>query len=335
MIPKSMPKLILAGDIGGTKTQLGLFEPAPVRPRRVTVRTYGTLDYSDLPAMIAPFLDDASIERARVAAACFGVAGPVIDGAAALTNVPWRVEAKGVQEAFGFGRVDLLNDLQAMAYSVPVLSGEETVALQDGKAVEHGNIAVIAAGTGLGEAMLNEIGGRWVPSPSEAGHADFSARTEREITLLRDLTSRYGRADIEHVISGRGFANIHRVMHPDGCRAGVDIADPTAPAAITAAALERRCAGCVDTLDLFVEAYGAEAGNLALRSMATGGVFIGGGIAPKILSALTNGAFVRAFAAKAPLDAMLREVPVKVILNDEAGLLGAAVYANSIGHERQ
>src|SRR4051794_32822857 len=133
MIPKSMPKLILAGDIGGTKTQLGLFEHAPVRPRRLTVRTFGTLDHDALPAMIGPFLREASIDSAQVAAACFGVAGPVIDGGATLTNVPWRVEAARVQAAFGFGRVDVLNDLQAMAYSVPVLSDDETHVLQEGQ----------------------------------------------------------------------------------------------------------------------------------------------------------------------------------------------------------
>jgi glucokinase len=330
MIAKSMANLLLAGDIGGTKTLLGLYERADVRPRRVGVRAFGTLDYAELPQMIDEFLRRESLQRERIGAACFGVAGPVIDEAASLTNVPWRVEARRVAGTFGFGQVQLLNDLQAMAYAIPVLTAEELVVLQEGQPAADGNIALIAAGTGLGEALLHNIEGRRVPSASEGGHADFSARTESEIELLRDLTTRYGRADVEHVISGRGLLNIHRVTHKDGCAAKIDLDDPRAPAQITRAGLERRCSGCVKALDLFVEAYGAEAGNLALRSVATGGVFVGGGIAPKILPAMTTGVFMRAFCAKPPLDAMLREMPVKIILNEEAGLLGAAVFANSI-----
>jgi glucokinase len=188
---------------------------------------------------------------------------------------------------------------------------------------------LIAAGTGLGQAMLHNIDGRFVPLASEAGHADFAARTEREIALARDLTARYGRADVEHVISGRGLVNIHRVAHDRPCAAGVDLESPAAPAAISSAALERRCAGCVGTLDMFVEAYGAEAGNLALRVVSTGGLYVGGGIAPKILPALTSGAFMKAFLAKPPLDGMLSAMPVRVILNAESGLLGAAVFAAS------
>jgi glucokinase len=329
MKPKSMAKLLLAGDIGGTKTRLGLFEPSEERPRLLTARAFGTLDYGDLSDMIAGFLDSVQGSRERVGRACFGVAGPVIDEAANLTNVPWRVDARRTSRAFGIPTW-LLNDLQAMAYAVPVLQDSEVLVLQDGRAVPTGNIALIAAGTGLGEGLLHHIEGRRVPSPSEGGHADFAARTEREITLVRDLTKRYGRADVEHVISGRGLINIHRVCHPDGCRAGIDLGDTAAPAAISSAALDRRCEGCVETLELFVEAYGAEAGNLALRSVSTGGVFIGGGIAPKILPALTDGTFIRAFGAKPPLDSMLREMPVKVILNEHAGLIGAAVFVNSI-----
>jgi glucokinase len=232
-----------------------------------------------------------------------------------------------VRSTLGFGRVTLLNDLEAMAYAVPVLRESEVHVLQEGEALRHGNLALIAAGTGLGQGMLHNVAGRFVPSPSEGGHADFAARTEREIALVRDLTRRYGRADVEHVVSGRGFVNIHRVSHQSPCRAQVDLESPDAPAAISAAALERRCPGCIETLDFFVEAYGAEAGNVALRVVSTGGLFIGGGIAPKILPALTTGAFMRAFLAKPPLEAMLAAMPVKIILNAEAGLLGAAVYA--------
>jgi glucokinase len=322
-----MSNLLLAGDIGGTKTLLGIFAPAVARPRPVVTHSFTTLDHRDLPSMVAAFLEQAAIDRTSIDAACFGVAGPVFDEAAELTNVPWRIDAREVTSAFGFRRVELLNDLESMAHSVTVLQPSELHVLQAGAPGASGNMALIAAGTGLGEALIHRVGGRLIPSPTEAGHADFAARTEREIALVRDLIARTGRADIERVISGHGLLNIHRVSHREPCRAAIDLEKPDAPAAITAAALEGRCPGCVETLDLFVEAYGAETGNLALRSLATGGVFIGGGIAPKILPALAGSAFVRAFRAKPPLDAMLAKMPVRIILNLEAGLIGAAVYA--------
>lgn len=319
--------MLIAGDIGGTKTLLGLFDRQPARPRPIVVRAFGSLDYDDLPPMLDEFLRDDAVRGRPIEAACFGVAGPVIGEAAKPTNVPWTVDARVAGAALHVGRVRLLNDLEAMAYSVPVLEESEVHVLQDGAPMAGGNIALIAAGTGLGEALLHNVGGRFIPSPSEGGHADFAARTEREIALLRALTSRYGRVDVERVVSGHGLLNIHPFAHRRPCAAGIDLREPDAPAMISAAALARRCDGCVETLDIFVEAYGAEAGNLALRGVATGGVFVGGGIAPKILPALTTGAFAAAFRAKPPLDAMLSRIPVKVILNAEAGLLGAAVYA--------
>ena len=228
-------------------------------------------------------------------------------------------------------RVRLLNDLQAMAYSIPVLREAEVHVLQEGEALRGGNIALIAAGTGLGEALLHNVDGRFVPSPSEGGHADFSARTEREISLLRHLTARYGRADVEHVVSGRGLINIHRATHAHRVRGRRRSRRSRARRRRSRRRrLEHRCPGCVETLDLFVEAYGAESGNLALRSVSTGGLFIGGGIAPKILPALSTGVFMRAFLAKPPLEEMLQRMPVKVILNREAGLLGAAVFAAGV-----
>ncbi len=319
--------MLLAGDIGGTKTLLGLFDALPVRPRPLAVQSFPTLDYGDLGAMLQEFLAAEHVSADTIDAACFGVAGPVFGEAAELTNVPWKVDAHRVANAIGIRRIRLLNDLQAMAYAVPVLQADELHALQKGEALRGGNIALIAAGTGLGEALLHHVDGRFVPSPSEGGHADFPARTEREIDLLRDLTARYGRAEVEHVVSGRGLINVHRTMHRQPCAAAIDLDDVDAPAQITAAGLAGTCTACADTLELFVSAYGAEAGNLALRTVATGGVFIGGGIAPKILPALTTGVFMRAFRAKQPLDAMLAGMPVHVILNADAGLLGAAVFA--------
>ena len=319
--------MLLAGDIGGTKTLLGVFDPTTARPRPLAVRSFVTPDYPDLPAIVAAFLAMDEAQGLEIDRACFGVAGPVIGDTAELTNVPWRVDAARVARVHAIGRVRLLNDLQAMAYSIPVLHEDETHVLQRGEPLRGGNIALIAAGTGLGEALLHNVEGRFIPSASEAGHSDFSARTDREIALLRALTARHGRVEVERVISGRGISNIHRVLHRGPCAAGIDPDDPESPRAISAAALEGRCADCVATLDLFVDAYGAEAGNLALRVVATGGVFIGGGIAPKILPALERGSFIAAFRAKSPLESLLAAMPVKVILNAQAGLLGAAVYA--------
>ena len=320
--------MILAGDVGGTKTLLGLFEKAPGRPRPIAVRSFATLDHETFEAIVDVFLSDAAVRTTSITTVSIGAAGPVIDNAADLTNVPWPVDGRRLGAALATPRVVVLNDLQAMAHAVPVLQPAELQVLQQGTRVAHGNMALIAAGTGLGEALIHNVDGRFVPSASEGGHADFAARTEREIAVLRDVTKRHGRADIEHVLSGRGLINIHRATHAAPCAAAVDLDDAMAPSVISAAALDRRCPGCVEALDLFVEAYGAQAGNLALQSVATGGVFIGGGIAPKILPALTSGVFMRAFRAKPPLDHLLASIPVHVILNADAGLLGAAVYAN-------
>lgn len=319
--------MLLAGDIGGTKALLGLFDRVLPRPHPIASRTFSTLEYSDLATMISVFATEAAVPRANIEAASFGVAGPVLGETAQLTNVPWRVDARRLAETLNVRRVSLLNDLQAMAYAVPVLHSAELHVLQEGDALAGGNMALIAAGTGLGEAFLHFVDGRFVPSPCEGGHADFAARTERDITVLRALLRRYKRASVEHVVSGPGLVNLYRAMHTGPCRAVADENDRDAPAAITSAALEGRCPACVDTLATFIEAYGAEAGNLALRTVATAGLFVGGGIAPKILPALTEGPFMHAFRDKAPLDGLMARIPVKVILHAEPGLLGAAVHA--------
>jgi glucokinase len=319
--------MILAGDIGGTKTLLGLFDILPARPRPLHVREFPTTHFAGLTEMLRVFAAEEPVRGAAISAACFGVAGPVLGSTAELTNVPFSIDALDVSRGFDIPHVKLLNDLEAMAHAVPVLEGDELLVLQHGEAIRGGNMALIAAGTGLGQALLHNVGGRFVPSPSEAGHADWAARTERDVNVLRLLTARYGRAEVEHVVSGKGLPNLHHATHPDGCAAGIEADAPGAAAAFTTAALERRCAGCQEALEIFIDAYGAEAGNLALRSVATGGVFIGGGIAPKILSALTDGRFLRAFRDKGQMRALVENMPVKVILNAGAGLLGAAVHA--------
>ena len=339
--------MLLAGDVGGTKTLLGLFSRAPERPVPVEVGDFVTLDYDGLVPMIREFLKARGVDAKRVAAASFGVAGAVTEQVARLTNVPWLVDAAAIAEAASLRQVHLLNDLEAMAFAVPVLEPDELAVLQQGVAQPGGNAAVIAAGTGLGEALLHNIDGRFVPGASEGGHADWGARTAREIELLAALIRVYGRASVEHVVSGPGLVNVYQFTHnafgtktfispaafaPARTCAGVgQVGDPAdLPAQISESALDRRCAQCVDALELFVAAYGAEAGNLALRTVATAGVYVGGGIAPKILPALETGSFIEAFRSKDPLGDFVATIPIAVILNPESGLLGAAVHANSI-----
>jgi glucokinase len=325
--------MLLAGDIGGTKTLLGLFEPAGDRPKSLVVREYATLDFDALEELIQVFLDDTRAES-QLRGFCLGVAGPVTGLVARLTNVPWLADVSVFAERWPHCPVQLLNDLEAMAYAVPVLEPEELAVLQAGIPVPGGNAALIAAGTGLGEALLHNVQGRFIPSASEGGHADFSARTRREIALLEHLTALYGRVDNDRVISGPGLAHLFRFTHGFANGRGVcpavgphvDLAE--LPAAVSASAMAGRCEQCAEALDMFVDAYGAEAGNLALRSVATAGVYIGGGIAPKILTALKNGPFLDAFRGKDPLVDLLRTIPVSVILNPAAGLLGAAVRAS-------
>jgi glucokinase len=320
--------MILAGDVGGTKTLLGLFEPAPVRPRPVAVRVFLTLEFADLVSMVERFVFEAEAAAASIEAASFGLAGPIVGDIATLTNVPWTVDAREMAAHFNLPAVSLLNDLEATAYGVPALRESETLVLQEGVAVPGGRIAVIAAGTGLGESSLYNVAGRYVPLPSEGGHADFAPRTEREIELLRDLTRRHGRACVEDVVSGPGFVHLYQLTHrTEVCAAAIDAASADAPMAISAAALERRCARCAEALSMFVEAYGAESGNLALRIVSTGGVFVAGGIAPKILPALTEGAFMRVFRDKAPFGPMLEAMPVRVVLNPQTALIGSSVHA--------
>ena len=320
--------MLIAGDVGATKTLIGLFSPEPGRPDLVEARTFTTLEFVSLEGIVAAFLEDLQLSSDAITAATFGVAGPIVEQVAQLTNVPWRVSAGALAAYFTFPRVTLLNDLEAMAYSVPVLRPDELAFLQAGRPVATGNAALIAAGTGLGEALLHFVDGRFIPSPTEGGHADFAPRTPREIALLEHVLGWNGRADYERVLSGPGLANIHRFTHDRGCAVcGTTSGTLADPSLVSQAALDGSCPECVAALDLFVSIYGAEAGNLALRCVATAGVYLGGGIAPKILPALQDGRFLEAFRSKAPMDAFAALVPVAVILNERAGLLGAAVHA--------
>ena len=336
--------MLLAGDVGGTKTLLGLFQAATPRPVPVAIDEFVTLEYESLEAIIGAFLRLRGVSPASVRAASIGIAGAITDQVAHLTNVPWFVDAGSVAASLGLTRVHLLNDLEALAWGVPALAPDELAVLQQGERVASGNAAVIAAGTGLGEALLLNVDGTFVPGESEGGHADFAARTPRELEMVAELTRVYGRVSAEHVLSGPGLINVYQFTHDAfgnepvtpsgttqptrGCAGVPDVGDVAElPARISAAAAERRCPRCAEAMEIFVEAYGAEAGNLALRTVATAGVYVGGGIAPRILPALKNGRFMAAFRAKPPMDRLVARIPVAVILNTRSGLLGAAVNA--------
>lgn len=339
--------MLLAGDVGGTKTLLGLFGPGASRPAPIHVDAFVTLDYEGLEPMVDEFLRKRNVDARAVEAACFGVAGAVTEQVARLTNVPWCIRGESVRQALAVERAWLLNDLEALALGVTVLDASELAVLQAGRPLPHGNAAVVAAGTGLGEAILLNVEGRMIPGASEGGHADFGARTLRELELVRELTRLFGRASAEHVLSGPGLVNLYQFTHdafgtgprlpghgvaPARLCAAVGSVDDVSqlPARITAAAGSRTCPQCVEALAMFVSAYGAEAGNVALRAVATAGVFIGGGIAPKILPALQEGAFMQAFLAKAPMDDLVAGIPVHVVLHADTGLLGAAVCAQRL-----
>jgi len=324
--------MIVGGDVGGTKTLLGLFErvAGAERPRVVASHSYATGEYSRFGDIVDKFRH-AIGRRVAIEAAAIGVAGPVVGDAATLTNVGWDITSLEIAASLGTDRVQVLNDLEALANGVETLTADEVAVLQAGTGRTDGNAAVIAAGTGLGQALLHRFDGRLRPVPSEGGHADYAARTDREIELVKMLRERYGRAEVEQVLSGPGLLNLHRFTHRGGeCEMLAGVPDAEAPARITQAALAGRCQQCADSLRMFVSAYGAEAGNLALRAVATSGLYIGGGIAPKILPALKSGTFMEAFLAKEPMRHLLEQVPVKVILNRETGLLGAAIRAQEL-----
>jgi len=322
--------MLLAGDVGGTKTLLGLFERGERRPSPRALHSYDTKAFSSFSAMLETFVRDVA-EPFTVDAAALGVAGPVVGSAAKLTNIAWDIATDQVTAMFGATRVCLMNDLEAMANSVEALADDEIAVLHQGNPRSDGHAAVIAAGTGLGQAYLLRQGGRLIPLPSEGGHADFAARTDREIELVRMLRDRDGRAEVEQVLSGPGLLNLHRLTHRGGECEMLDGAEDPA-ARVSQAGMSGRCQQCAEALRMFVSAYGAEAGNLALRGVATAGLYVGGGIAPKILPMLRTGLFMEAFLAKAPMTELIASIPVKVILNPDAGLIGAAVRAQELLH---
>ena len=317
---------ILAGDIGGTKTLIGLYAPSARRPVPISVRRFATDPGSSLGVIVTAFLNDVGPHE-PVAVVALGVAGPVVGGQARLTNHPWTIDGAAIGRTLG-APVHLLNDLEALAYSLDALQAHEVIPLHEGLPDPTGPKAVIAAGTGLGQAVLLRVDGQPLACPSEAGHADFGPRGPREDELVRMLRARYGRATVEHVVSGPGLVNLHRLTHADApCEATRGLDETDQPAAISAAALGHRCRECQDALELFVSAFGSEAGNLALRTLATGGLYVGGGMAAHLEPALRSQGFLDAFLGKPPMESLLDRIPVRLITQEDAGLLGAAVAA--------
>jgi glucokinase len=333
--------MILAGDIGGTKCNLAAFEQRGASIHLIFQNRYATRDFSSFEQLVDTFTRETFQQAVmpanmRFVAAGFGVAGTVLDGRLHAINLPWLLDTAALAAKLGLRTDDivLMNDLVATACGIDKLPPHDFLALNEVVSQPHANKALIAAGTGLGEAMLFWDGTRYHAAPSEGGAADFAARSDREIQLLHFLKQRLPRVSCEEVFSGRGFRRVHEfldsaVRHPSF----EDLAGDSARE-ITQNAISRSCPVCVETLDFWIDSFGSEAGNLALRVLAYGGVYLAGGIALKILSKLREGPFASAFAAKAPLTSVLARIPILVILNEDAPLLGAASEAHSLAQSR-
>ncbi|MGB5728409.1 MAG: glucokinase [Thiogranum sp.] len=328
---------VLAGDIGGTKTRLAVFDVEGTRLDTLREASYPSGEYASLDAIVRDFLDRADADCRQ---ACFGIAGPVQQGRVETTNLPWVIEAQAMAAGFGFDTVSLMNDLQANAWGIEALDDDDCCLLSVGRPDVAGNASIIAAGTGLGEAGLYWDGQRHWPFASEGGHADFSPHSDLEIALLEYLRKRFGHASWERVVSGPGLVNLHDFLC---AHRGVavpawlhdEMAAGDAAAAISRAALDERDAVCADALDLFVHLYGVEAGNHALKIMATGGIYIGGGIAPRILDKIKGPLFMQGLLSKGRMRPLLEGMPVRVILNDRTALYGPALYLAAMTAQAQ
>jgi glucokinase len=320
--------IVLAGDVGGTKTNLALYEKRgsgliPVRETSLQSRQYDSLE-----AAIERFLESGP--RQSIDAACLGVAGPVVEGRCVATNLPWIIDEQVLSRAIPAAKVRLLNDLEAAGHGVLVLPANELRALQVG-APKRGNMAVIAAGTGLGEALIVREGDRKVVIATEGGHTDFAPRGDLEEDLLRYLRREFGRVSVERILAGPGFFNLYRFLRDTGwAKESAAVADrvrSSDPAAVITSHATSDDPLCVKVVEMFVSIYGAEAGNLALKTLAVGGVIVGGGIAPRIVDWMTAGGFMTAFKDKGRLSPLMDAIPVQVAINPKAPLLGAAEVA--------
>lgn len=323
--------MILAGDVGGTKVHLALYDFINGKLQHSRDQRYPAKDYSGLQEIVKGFLG-----ADKATAACFGVPGPVRDGRLRLTNLPWTIDSRELAKNLDIDHVFLINDLEANGYGVAELTADQIFTLSEGDPSQVGNRALVSAGTGLGEALLIWNGHTHVPYPSEGGHADFAPRNEDEIDLLRFLKQKYnGRISFERVVSGMGLTSIYeflrevRGMDEPAWLAERIAASPDANSVITETALAAKSEICEKALDMFVSAYGAEAGNVALKLLSVGGVYIGGGIAPRILEKMKDGTFMKAFTDKGRLSQLLINMPVRIILESRAALMGAAACAEA------
>jgi glucokinase len=325
--------VILAGDVGGTKCNMGLFERRGSRLEPVVVRRYPSRSFTQFGEIVGKFLLEArealGRELGTFEAAGFGVAGPVVGKRVQATNLPWIVDGEAIEQQVDAKKFVLLNDLEAAGYSLAHLRPDELETLNPGKPAPHAAQALIAAGTGLGEAILYWDGNRYFVARSEGGHSDFAPHTDQEIELLRYLKRSNACVSNELILSGRGFRTLHEFLAPSVNHPWLD--DPAVDPAplITQQGLAGTCPACVQTLQLWIAIYGSEAGNLALKALARNAVYVGGGIAVKILPKLKDGTFVRAFCDKSKLQNLLAQIPIHVVLNEQAPLLGAATQAEA------
>ena len=323
-------ELILAGDIGGTKTHVALFSFQDNNLKAELEKTFPSQEYSGLEPILEEFF---ATGKHPIGRASFGIAGPLVDGKVNPPNLDWVVDPLSLAKTLGLPSVSLLNDLEAAAYGIFTLTPEEFLVLNEGVIRRPGNKVLIAAGTGLGETIIFDDGKDYYPLASEGGHADFAARNELEIELLRYLIGRFGRVSYERVVSGPGLANVYDFLSqradptvPGWFAEKIATAEDSSPV-ISQAALAGEPEIAVKALDLFASSYGAEAGNLALKAKAIGGVYVGGGIAPKMLSKLKDGTFMQAFKDKGRYRKLVSSIPVYVVLNEKAALRGAAYHA--------
>ena len=321
--------MILAGDVGGTKCNLALFLEENGKLTSVFQQRFASKEFAQFDRIVKEFSRQAAPYLAgnRIVAAGFGVAGPVINNRVRATNLPWTVDTENLIEVLKVKQVVVLNDLGATGHSIEHLPKEDFCVLNPGKIEFGGTKALLAAGTGLGQAILVWNGARYQVVPSEGGHSDFAPHTEQQIELLRFMRRRYPQVSWELILSGRGFRTLHEFLAPNVMHPSFEDPDADPAPEITRQGLDKSCPVCVETLDLWTAVYGAEAGNLALKVLALGGVFVAGGIAVKILEKMKDGTFFKAFQDKWRFEALLNNVPVSVVLNESAPLIGAAYEA--------
>jgi glucokinase len=323
--------MLLAGDVGATKTRLCIFSPERGPRLPIAEATFMSRRYPDMETLVGEFLEQTGMAANR---ACFGVAGPVVGGTAKLTNLPWVIDERQLCAALGLSSVVLLNDLTAAAHAIPFLKPAELHTINQGQPVQRGNMAVIAPGTGLGEAFITWESSRYRGHPSEGGHADFAPNDPLEVELLLKLQEQFGHVSYENVCSGRGLPNIYHFLkekrydsEPSWLAEKLTGTDDPVPVIVDAALNQASpCKLCVEALNIFVSVLGAEAGNLALKVLATGGVYLTGGIPPRILPFLNKGRFMKAFRYKGRMSDLVAQMPVYVVLNSRVALLGVVCY---------